>query len=108
MKTYGLLVADNGSDLYVSGTYDNRWDNGVLNPAFSAIKASDFEVIQLGWQGGAAPTPSPSPTATATPTARATPTPTPSGQAPTPSPTSGRPHRPGTRTVPPRPAIFAF
>ena len=49
MKTYGLIVADNGSDLYVSGTYDTRWDNDVLNPAFGAIKASDFEVVQLGW-----------------------------------------------------------
>jgi len=50
MKTYGLIVADNGTDLYVSGTYDTRWDNEVLNPAFSAIKGSDFEVVQLGWQ----------------------------------------------------------
>ncbi len=50
MKTYGLIVADNGSDLYVSGTYDPRWDNDVLNPAFSALHASDFEVVALGWQ----------------------------------------------------------
>lgn len=53
MKTYGLIVADNGSDMYVSGVYDTRWDNDVLNPAFSAIKASDFEVVQLGWQPAA-------------------------------------------------------
>jgi len=50
MKTYGLIVADNGSDMYVTGDYDTRWNNDVLNPAFSAIKASDFEVVQLGWQ----------------------------------------------------------
>ncbi len=50
MKTYGLIVADNGSDMYVTGTYDTRWDNDLLNPAFAAIKASDFEVVQLGWQ----------------------------------------------------------
>lgn len=50
MKTYGLIVADNGSDLYVTGTYDTRWDNDVLNPAFRSITAADFEVIQLGWQ----------------------------------------------------------
>jgi hypothetical protein len=49
MKKYGLIVADNGTDMYVSGVYDTRWDNGVLNPAFGALKASDFEVIQLGW-----------------------------------------------------------
>ena len=36
MKTYGLIVADNGSDLYVTGTYDPRWDNDLLNPAFRA------------------------------------------------------------------------
>lgn len=50
MKTYGLIVADNGSDMFIQGQYDTRWDNGVLNPAFSSLKASDFEVIQLGWK----------------------------------------------------------
>lgn len=49
MKTYGLIVADNGSDLYVSGTMDPRWDNDVLNPAFRSLRANDFQVIQLGW-----------------------------------------------------------
>ena len=49
MKRFGLIVADNGSDMYISGTYDNRWDNGVLNPAFGAIKASDFDVVTLGY-----------------------------------------------------------
>lgn len=48
-KKYGLIVADNGTDMYISGTYDVRWDNDVLNPAFAALKASDFEVVQLGW-----------------------------------------------------------
>jgi hypothetical protein len=50
MKTYGLIVADNGSDMYITGAYDTRWDNGVLNPAFASLHASDFEVIQRGWQ----------------------------------------------------------
>jgi len=50
MKRYGLIVADNGSDMYISGTYDTRWDNGVLNPAFGALHANDFEVIQKAWQ----------------------------------------------------------
>jgi hypothetical protein len=49
MKKYGLIVADNGTDMYISGTYDTRWNNDVLNPAFGALKASDFEVIQLGY-----------------------------------------------------------
>jgi hypothetical protein len=60
MKKYGLIVADNGSDMYISGSMDARWNNDVLNPAFSALTADDFEVVQLGWQGGgtapAAPT----------------------------------------------------
>lgn len=50
MQRYGLIVADNGSDMYVSGTYDTRWNNSVLNPAFRALTASDFEVIRLGYQ----------------------------------------------------------
>ena len=32
MKRYGLIVADNGSDMYISGTMDARWNNDVLNP----------------------------------------------------------------------------
>lgn len=50
MKRYGLIVADNGSDMYISGTMDARWNNSVLNPAFSALTADDFEVLQLGWR----------------------------------------------------------
>ena len=50
MKTYGLILADNGTDMYVSGTMDPRWNNYELNPAFKRIQASDFEVIQLGWR----------------------------------------------------------
>ena len=52
MKTHGLVVADNGSDMYVSGTMDARWDNDVLNPAFGGLTADDFEVVQLGWGEG--------------------------------------------------------
>jgi hypothetical protein len=57
MKKHGLIVADNGSDMYVIGTFDPRWDNGVLNPAFRALNASDFEVVQLGWRGDTQPPP---------------------------------------------------
>src|SRR4029079_6273505 len=57
MQRYGIIVADNGSDMYISGTYDTRWKNGQLNPAFSALSASDFEVIQLGYQPVAGPPP---------------------------------------------------
>src|SRR5205085_11948038 len=61
MKTYGLIVADNGSDMYITGTYDTRWNNDILNPAFSSIHASDFEVVQLGWQPSRNPPPPPPP-----------------------------------------------
>jgi hypothetical protein len=53
MKRYGLIVADNGSDMYISGTFDTRWNNSVLNPAFLGLSASDFEVVQLGWRPAA-------------------------------------------------------
>ena len=59
MKRYGLIVADNGSDMYVSGAFDPRWNNDVLNPAFRGLNASDFEVIQLGWRGGSTTPPPP-------------------------------------------------
>jgi hypothetical protein len=57
MKTYGLIVADNGSDMFIQGIYDPRWDNDVLNPAFASLHASDFEVVQRGWQPSEPPPP---------------------------------------------------
>jgi hypothetical protein len=56
MKRHGLILADNGSDMYITGTMDARWNNGVLNPAFRSLTADDFEVIQLGWGRGTPPT----------------------------------------------------
>jgi hypothetical protein len=50
MQTYGLIVADNGSDMYVTGAMDARWNNSELNPAFSSLTAGDFDVIRLGWR----------------------------------------------------------
>ena len=55
MQRYGLIVADNGSDMYISGTYDTRWNNGVLNPAFSTLTANDVEVISLGYRPSTLP-----------------------------------------------------
>jgi hypothetical protein len=51
MKTYGLIVADNGSDMYITGTSDPRWEPymGQLNNAFNQLNASMFEVVQRGW-----------------------------------------------------------
>ena len=37
------------------GTYDTRWNNDILNPAFRNLTAKDFEVIQLGYNPPTAP-----------------------------------------------------
>jgi len=55
MQKHGLIVADNGSDMYVTGTFDARWNNDILNPAFALLTAGDFDVIELGWKPAAAP-----------------------------------------------------
>jgi hypothetical protein len=47
MQQYGLILADTGSAMYVSGTPDNRWNNNDLDQ-LKALTASDFEVVQLG------------------------------------------------------------
>ena len=52
--------------MYITGTYDVRWNNDVLNPAFGALTAGDFEVVALGYHPGTAPPPPP-PTPTPTP-----------------------------------------
>lgn len=49
MKTYGLIVSAPGPDLWVNGTYDTRWDRKFIDLAFKSMRASDFEVIELGW-----------------------------------------------------------
>lgn len=50
MQTHGLIVADNGSDMYITGAMDSRWNNDELNPAFRSLTAADFEVVRLGWR----------------------------------------------------------
>jgi hypothetical protein len=47
MKTYGLIVADNGSNWYVTGTTDDRWSNLPLFSELASVKGSNFEVIQM-------------------------------------------------------------
>jgi hypothetical protein len=44
LKRYGMMVADNGSDWYLSGAPDPRWDDDALH-SLSAVKGSDFEVV---------------------------------------------------------------
>jgi hypothetical protein len=47
MKSYGLILADNGSNWYVSGTSDPAWDNDVLNPELRQVRGSDFEAVDV-------------------------------------------------------------
>ena len=49
-KRYGLILADNGSDMFITGTMDERWiDMAAWNAALATVTAGDFEVIELGW-----------------------------------------------------------
>jgi hypothetical protein len=45
MKRYGLIVADNGSNWYFSGSSDRRWDDDDLNQ-LKGIPGSAFEVVK--------------------------------------------------------------
>jgi hypothetical protein len=44
MKTYGMILADNGSNWYVSGAPSPKWSNDQLH-ALGALHGSDFEVV---------------------------------------------------------------
>ena len=44
LQRYGMLVADNGSDWFVSGAPDPGWDNDDLR-SLGKLKGSDFEVV---------------------------------------------------------------
>jgi hypothetical protein len=44
MQRYGVMVADNGSDWYVSGAPDPRWDNDDLHTLHD-VPGSAFEVV---------------------------------------------------------------
>ena len=46
LKRYGMIVADNGSDWYVSGVADSRWNDADMN-TLKSVKGSNFEVVQM-------------------------------------------------------------
>jgi hypothetical protein len=46
LKQYGMIMADNGSSMYISGTPDDRWNNSDLH-LLSSVTASDFEVVMM-------------------------------------------------------------
>lgn len=45
LKTYGMFLADNGSDWFFSGVPDDRWDNDDLHQLQELIHGSDFEAV---------------------------------------------------------------
>lgn len=47
LKKYGMILADNGSNWYVSGAPDPRWNDSELN-TLKGLKGSDFEVVKMG------------------------------------------------------------
>jgi len=61
MKKYGLILADNGSSLYVTGVSDSRWGSDL--ESLKTVPASAFEVVEMNpvytnanYPTGAAPT----------------------------------------------------
>jgi hypothetical protein len=61
MQHYGLILADNGSSLFVTGVSDSRWGSDLDSP--KTVPSSVFEVVQMNpiytsanYPTGAAPT----------------------------------------------------
>ena len=57
LKKYGMLMADNGSNWYISGDGDNGWNNDIggsrtemdaMLGDLGKIHGSDFEVVKTG------------------------------------------------------------
>ena len=47
LRRHGLILADNGSDWFISGDNDTRWDDDDLNQ-LKAIPGSAFEAVNTG------------------------------------------------------------
>ncbi len=47
LKTYGMIVADNGSSWYISGATDPRWKDTDLNQ-LKSVPGSSFEAVATG------------------------------------------------------------
>jgi hypothetical protein len=46
MKKYGLILSDIGSNMYISGAPDERWNNDMLQQ-LGTVTASNFEVVKI-------------------------------------------------------------
>ncbi|MHC4824858.1 MAG: hypothetical protein ACYTEP_12730 [Planctomycetota bacterium] len=47
LKTYGLILADNRGDWFISGAPDDRWDHEELLP-IRMVRGRDLEVVKMG------------------------------------------------------------
>src|SRR5690349_16722184 len=47
LKKYGMILADNGSGIFISGAPNNGWNNNDLN-LLKTITGASFEVVQMG------------------------------------------------------------
>jgi hypothetical protein len=47
LKTYGMIVADNGSSWFITGAPDPRWNDAQLE-TLKRVPASAFEVVRSG------------------------------------------------------------
>jgi hypothetical protein len=47
LKTYGMMVADNGGDWFISGAPDARWNDDELN-TLKQVPGGSFEVVRMG------------------------------------------------------------
>jgi hypothetical protein len=47
LKTYGMMVADNGGDWFISGAPDARWNDAELN-TLKQVQGHNFEVVRMG------------------------------------------------------------
>jgi hypothetical protein len=46
LQQYGMIMADNGSNMYIGGAPDDRWNNDDLHN-LGQLTASDFEVVTM-------------------------------------------------------------
>jgi len=47
LKTHGMFLADNGSDWFMSGAPDSRWNNDRLRTELASVKGRDLEVVKM-------------------------------------------------------------
>jgi hypothetical protein len=47
LKEYGMILADNGGDWFISGAPDARWDDDDLS-AIKQVRGGDLEVVRMG------------------------------------------------------------